>query len=109
MNSLPNPIAVIGESTIAKVFTALGYACFYDTEHDAIIARCDQLAAEGCRIILILEHEAAQIADYLDEHAGDVYPIIMPIPDTLSGDHYGMSRLQANMAKAIGRQVGGNL
>ena len=109
MNNLPEPIAVIGERTIAQVFTALGYACFYDTERDAIIARCDQLAAEGCRIILILEHAATQIADYLDEHASDEYPIMLPIPDTLSGNHYGMSRLQANLAKAIGRQIGGNL
>lgn len=109
MNNSNNLIAVIGEATIAKVFTALGFTVFYDTERDAIITRCDQLTADGYRIILILEHEAALIADYLDAHASDIYPIIMPIPDTLAGDHYGMNRLQANLAKAIGRQEGGNL
>ncbi len=108
MSNLSNAtVAVIGEATIAKIFRALGFDCFYDTERDALLARCDQLTADGYRIILILEHEAAKIDDYLDAHAADVYPIILPIPDTLAGSQYGMTRLRANLAKAIGRQVEG--
>lgn len=109
MNNSNKTIAVIGERAIVKVFHAIGYDCFYDTEPEAVIARCQALDEAGYKIILILEKTAAQISKYLDSRAGIAYPIIMPIPDTMTQGHYGMQRLKANMEKAMGIKVGGNL
>jgi len=109
MNNSSKAIAVIGEQAIVKIFNALGYDCFYDTEPDAVIARCQALDTAGYKIILILEKTAAQIGKYLDSRAGIPYPIIMPIPDTITQENYGMQRLNQNMEKAMGIKVGGNL
>lgn len=109
MNNSNKMIAVIGEQAIVKVFHAIGYDCFYETEPDAVIARCQALDAAGYKIILILEKTAAQIGKYLDSRAGIPYPIIMPIPDTVTHENYGMQRLNQNMEKAMGIKVGGNL
>ncbi len=109
MNNSSKAIAVIGEQAIVKIFNALGYDCFYDTEPDAVIARCQALDTAGYKIILILEKTAAQIGKYLDSRAGMPYPIIMPIPDTITQENYGMQRLNQNMEKAMGIKVGGNL
>lgn len=109
MNNSNKTIAVIGEQAIVKVFKAIGYDCFYDAEPEAVIARCQELDAAGYKIILILEKTAAQIGKYLDSRAGIPYPIIMPIPDTVTHENYGMQRLQQNMEKAMGIKLGGNL
>lgn len=109
MNNSNKTIAVIGEQALVKVFGAIGYDCFYDTQPDAVIARCQALDAAGYKIILILEKTAAQIGKYLDSRAGIPYPIIMPIPDTVTKEHYGMQRLQKNMEKAMGIKVGGKI
>lgn len=109
MNNSNKMIAVIGEKAIVKVFHAIGYDCFYETEPDDVIARCQKLDAAGYKIILILEKTAAQIGEYLDSRAGIPYPIIMPIPDTVTHENYGMQRLNQNMEKAMGIKVGGNL
>ncbi len=109
MNNSNKTIAVIGEQAIVKVFQAIGYDCFYDTEPEDVIARCQALERDGYKIILILEKTAAQIGKYLDSRAGIAYPIIMPIPDTVTHENYGMQRLNQNMEKAMGIKVGGNL
>ncbi|MBO4823053.1 MAG: V-type ATP synthase subunit F [Clostridia bacterium] len=109
MNNSNKTIAVIGKAALVKVFRAIGYDCFYDTAPDAVIARCQALDTAGYKIILILEKTAAQIGKYLDSRAGKPYPIIMPIPDTMTPRHYGMERLKANMEKAMGIKVGGNV
>lgn len=109
MNNSNKTIAVIGEQAIVKVFSAIGYDCFYDTEPTAVIERCQALDTAGYKIILILEKTAAQIGKYLDSRAGIPYPIIMPIPDTTTNNNYGMQRLNQNMEKAMGIKVGGNL
>ena len=108
MDNLPE-MAVIGEAAVIKVFQAVGYACYDETDPTAVIERCEKLAAAGTKIILILEKTAQQIASYLDSRAGIPYPIILPIPDTISNGHYGLTRLQQNMEKAMGMKVGGNL
>lgn len=107
MNNSKPTIAVIGDKAVSQLFQAVGYACYADTEPAAIIARCNQLAADGCQIILILEQQAQTITDYLEQRAGDAYPIILPIPDTIPGESFGRQRLQENLAKACGRQIGG--
>lgn len=109
MNSSNKTIAVIGEQAIVKVFNAIGYDCFHDTEPQAVIDRCQALATAGYKIILILEKTATEISSYLDSRAGITYPIIMPIPDTITPTSYGMQRLKQNMEKAMGIKVGGNL
>lgn len=109
MNNSNKTIAVIGEQAIVKVFRAIGYDCFYETEPEAVIARCQALDTSGYKIILILEKMAVQISKYLDSRAGIAYPIIMPIPDTITHSHYGMQRLKENMEKAMGIKVGGDL
>ena len=109
MNNSNKTIAVIGEQAIVKVFSAIGYDCFYETEPADVVTRCQALDAAGYKIILILEKTAAQMGTYLDSRAGIAYPIIMPIPDTVTHSHYGMQRLQANLEKAMGIKVGGNL
>ena len=108
MSSSNQAIAVIGEQAIVKVFNAIGYDCFYDTEPEAVITRCQELDAAGYKIILILEKTAAQIGKYLDSRAGIAYPIIMPIPDTITHENYGMQRLNQNMEKAMGIKIGEN-
>ena len=108
MNNSNKTIAVIGEQAIVKVFHAIGYDCFYDTEPAAVITRCQKLDAAGYKIILILEKTAAQIGKYLDSRAGIAYPIIMPIPDTMTHSNYGMQRLNENMEKAMGIKIGEN-
>ena len=109
MNNLNKAIAVIGEQALVKVFQAIGYDCFYDTQPEAVINRCHELETAGYKIILILEKTAAQIGKYLDSRASIAYPIIMPIPDTVSQTNYGMQRLNQNMEKAMGIKIGGNL
>ena len=109
MNNSNKTIAVIGEQAIVKVFQAIGYDCFYDTNPEDVIARCQALDTAGYKIILILEKTAAQISKYLDSRAGIAYPIIMPIPDTVTHENYGMQRLNQNMEKAMGIKLGGNL
>ena len=109
MNNSNKAIAVIGEQAIVKVFRAIGYDCYYDTEPEAVIHRCQTLETAGYKIILILEKTAAQIGKYLDTRAGIPYPIIMPIPDTVTHSHYGMQRLNQNFEKAMGIKLGGNL
>lgn len=108
-NSTDKAIAVIGPKALAQVFRAIGYDCFYDTDPDAIVARCQDLTAQGYKIILICEREAAQIETYLNSREGLAYPIIMPIPDTVTNSHYGLTRLSKNMEKAMGMKLGGNL
>ena len=61
MNNSNNQIAVIGAQAIVKVFSAIGYDCFYETEPEAVINRCQSLATADYKIILILEQTAAQI------------------------------------------------
>lgn len=109
MNNFSKDIAVIGEQAIVKVFSAIGYDCFYDTEPEAVISRCQALETAGYKIILILEKTAAQIGKYLDSRAGIAYPIILPIPDTTTHSNYGMQRLNQYMEKAMGIKLGGNL
>ena len=109
MNNSNKMIAVIGEQAIVKVFHAIGYDCFYDTNPQDVIARCRELEQAGYKIILILEKTAAQISQYLDNRTDIVYPIILPIPDTVTHDHYGMQRLNQNIEKAMGIKVGGIL
>lgn len=104
-----NSIAVIGEQEIAMIFQAIGYDCFYDTQPDAIVARCKELDKQGYKIILILEKEAAKVEEYLNSRESIAYPIIMPIPDTITNNNYGMKRLSRNMEKAMGMKLGGNL
>lgn len=102
-------IAVIGEQEIAMIFRAIGYDCFYDTDPAAVVARCQALTKQDYKIILILEKQAAQIEDYLNSRESIAYPIIMPIPDTVTNNNYGLQRLSRNMEKAMGRKLGGNL
>ena len=109
MNNSNKMIAVIGERALVKVFQAIGYDCFYDTQPEAVINRCHELETASYKIILILEKTAAQIGKYLGSRAGIAYPIIMPIPDTVSQTNYGMQRLNQNMEKAMGIKIGGNL
>ena len=109
MNNSNKTIAVIGEQAIVKVFGAIGYDCFYDSEPADVIARCQALDTAGYKVILILEKTAAQISSYLDSRAGIPYPIIMPIPDTVTHENYGLRRLNQNMEKVMGIKIGGNL
>lgn len=109
MNNFNKMIAVIGEQAIVKVFQAVGYDCFYDSEPNDVIKRCDALTNDGYKIILILEKTASQISQYLDSRDSIPYPIIIPIPDTVTHEGYGMQRLKENMEKVMGIKNGGNL
>ncbi|MCQ2381919.1 MAG: hypothetical protein MJ054_01300 [Clostridia bacterium] len=109
MNNSNKSVAVIGEPNIIKIFQAVGYDCFYETEPENVIKCCQKLTNEGYKIILVLEKIAMQINDYLNSRISTPYPIIIPIPDTLTQEQYGMERLKQNMEKAMGIKIGGNL
>ena len=98
------PIAVIGEKDIVLPFKAIGYGCYYETEKDDIIERCKELTELGYKIILILEKEAEKVGDYLNSRSSISYPIIIPIPDGVTNSGYGLTRLNKNIEKAIGRK-----
>jgi V/A-type H+-transporting ATPase subunit F len=106
MNDSNKKIAVIGEKDIILPFKAVGFDVYFDTEKADIIVRCKDLFAKDYKIILITEREAEKVTEYLDTMADVPYPIIIPIPDGITNNGYGIKRLNKNIEKAIGSEAG---
>ena len=100
-HKVTDKIAVIGDKDCVFVFKGLGVDVFSYTHPHKVRKIVKELVEKNYAIILITEREA-EAADVFDIPGAGPYPIIVPIPNGIGKSGYGLSRVQKNIAKAVG-------
>lgn len=98
-------IGVVGEKDFALLFTAVGLDVFFESTPESVNRRVHRLAREGYASIFVQEKFYDGCRETIDEYAGEVYPAIIPIPDSRGSLGTGITKLKANVEKAVGVDI----
>lgn len=98
-------IGVVGEKDFALLFTAVGLDVFFEDSGERVNRRVHKLAREGYASIFVQEKFYGDCRETVDEFASEVYPAIIPIPDSRGSQGTGVKALRENVEKAVGVDI----
>lgn len=98
-------IAAVGDFASVLLFNALGItAVGADTPQDAE-RELTRLISEGYSVIYVTEKTARGVPEIIERYKSRTFPAIIPIPDKDGSDGSGLRAIQANMEKAVGKNI----
>lgn len=98
-------MGAVGERDAVLGFKALGMQVIPTENADETARALFTLVKQGVRVIFITEHAAQSAAEALERYQGDPQVAIIPIPGSSGASGYAMSRVKANVEKAIGADI----
>ena len=105
MDAYRTKIAAVGDFASVLLFNALGItAVGVDTPEDAE-RELTRLIAEEYAVIFITEKTAAGVPEIINRYKSQTFPAIIPIPDKNGSDGSGLRAIQANVEKAVGKNI----
>lgn len=98
-------IAAVGQRESILLFSAAGIeTVFVQTEAEALEA-IKALVQANAQVIFLTENFAAALEEPLQRYRKSTYPVILPIPEKSGPSGYSMSKINANMEKALGTNI----
>lgn len=98
-------MGVVGERDVVLAFNAMGMrvrpAETAETIHNAVF----ELAEDGVPVIFITERAARLVPETLERYRTSAATVIIPIPGSQGTDGFGLTRVKANVEKAIGADI----
>ena len=98
-------MGAVGERDAVLCFKALGMRVAPTETPEETARALFSFTREGVRVIFITENAALQAAEALQRYQNDPQVVIIPIPGSAGTDGYAMSRVKANVEKAIGADI----
>lgn len=98
-------IGVVGEKDFALLFTAVGLDVFFEDSGESVNRRVHKMAREGYASIFVQEKYYDDCRETIQEYASDVYPAIIPVPDSRGSQGLGVKALKENVEKAVGVDI----
>ena len=98
-------MGVVGERDAVLAFKAIGMRVVPTQTPEETAAALFKLAREGVPVIFITESAARQAPEALERYKTSPEVAIIPIPGSQGADGFGLSRVRANVEKAIGADI----
>lgn len=98
-------IAVIGTRPATQIYRLLGFDVILVDDAPTAKKKLKQLTKNHYGVIYLTEPLAEELTDTLAQYDGQQLPIIVPIPDQTGVRGVGKNRIQANVEKALGRNI----
>ncbi|MDD3214511.1 MAG: V-type ATP synthase subunit F, partial [Eubacteriales bacterium] len=98
-------MGAVGERDAVLGFKAVGMHVVPTATAEETTKALFNLTRQGVRVIFITESAAEQAAEALERYQSDPQVAIIPIPGSTGAKGYAMSRVKANVEKAIGADI----
>ena len=98
-------LAVIGDRESVMLFRVLGVQTVTAETAEDTARAIHRLAKAGCSVIYLTEELAQLVPEELVRYQSRTFPAIIPIPGSRGSNGLGMSRVRANVEKAIGADI----
>lgn len=98
-------IAVVGDKDSILAFKALGVDVFTVYDNEEARKTVDTIARSDYGIIFITEQIASLIPETIARYDKEIIPAVILIPSNQGTLNIGMSRINANVEKAIGSNI----
>lgn len=98
-------IAVIGTQPATQIYRLLGFDVIRVDDAPTAKRQLQKLAKDHYGVIYLTEPLAEQLTGTLAQYDDQQLPIIVPIPDQTGTRGVGKNRIQANVEKALGRNI----
>ena len=98
-------MGVVGERDAVLAFKAIGMRVIPTKTPEETTAALFRLAKEGVPVIFITESAARTVPEALERYKTSSEIAIIPIPGSQGADGFGLSRVRANVEKAIGADI----
>ncbi len=106
MNSMASvQMGAVGERDAVLCFKALGMTVIPTATPDETAKALFSLTQRGVKLIFITESTAQGAPEALKRYQTDPQVAIIPIPGSTGSGGYAMSRVKANVEKAIGADI----
>ena len=98
-------MGAVGERDAVLCFKALGMTVIPTATPEETAKALFSLTQRGVKLIFITESTAQSAQEALGRYKTDPQVAIIPIPGSTGGSGYAMSRVKANVEKAIGADI----
>jgi V/A-type H+/Na+-transporting ATPase subunit F len=98
-------MGAVGERDAVLCFKALGMAVIPTATPEETAKALFSLTQRGVKLIFITESTAANAKEAIRRYQTDPQVAIIPIPGSTGSSGYAMSRVKANVEKAIGADI----
>lgn len=98
-------MGVVGERDAVLAFRAIGMEVIATATPEETTAALFRLAKSGVPVIFITETAAREVPEALERYKTSGETAIIPIPGSRGADGFGISRVRANVEKAIGADI----
>jgi len=98
-------MGAVGERDAVLCFKAIGMKTISTETAEETTRALFTLVKQGIRVIFITENAAKAAAEALERYQTDPQVAIIPIPGSAGVSGYAMSRIKANVEKAIGADI----
>ena len=98
-------MGAVGERDAVLCFKAVGMETIATESAEETTRALFTLVRQGVRVIFITERAAKEAAEALERYKTDPQVAIILIPGSAGANGYAMSRVRANVEKAIGADI----
>ena len=98
-------MGAVGERDAVLCFKAIGMQVIPTVTAEETNRALFTLTRQGVRVIFITENAAKLAAEAMQRYQNDPQVAIIPIPGSAGAQGYAMSRVKANVEKAIGADI----
>ena len=98
-------LGAVGERDAVLCFKAIGMEVIPTTNPEETARALFTLTRQGVRVIFITENAAQQAPEALQRYQRDPQVSVIPIPGIAGATGFAMSRVKANVEKAIGADI----
>ena len=98
-------MGVVGERDAVLAFKALGMRVIAVSTPEETTKALHRLYSEGIPVIFLTETCAQQVPETLERYKTDPKCAVFPIPGSSGANGFGLSRVKANVEKAIGADI----
>lgn len=105
MTETVTKIGAVGERDAVLCFKAIGAKVFATQTPDETAKALFTLSQNGVKLIFITETAAKAAAEALAHYQRSADITVIPIPGSRGSNGFGMTRLSANVEKALGADI----
>lgn len=105
MDAEKTKIAAVGDFASVLLFNALGITAVGVNTPEETEKELTRLIREGYAVIFITEKAAAGVKEFINIYRSQTLPAIIPIPDKNGTDGSSLAAIQANVEKAVGKNI----
>lgn len=98
-------MGAVGERDAVLCFKAVGMETIATETAEETTHALFTMVRKGVKVIFITEHAAKEAAEAMDRYKTDPQVAIILIPGSAGASGYAMSRVRANVEKAIGADI----